>query len=212
MSGEDRVHPQAAQQPGDAPGPVRGPDGLDGRGQGFADRLAAGVPLPERADPLMLFGQVSQVEIDGERVRDGLGPLQRPGGDHLGDLIESTAAPGSRGTGSGGTGGDGGRGQPGVDDRAPQPFHVVQQALAAGFAEHLAEQVAEQAYVPAHRRRHVLAVGVPAHHASVATAAAGTRQRRPLTCGRMSPGPSGSRLARRLWPRPPRPPPHARPC
>ena len=71
--------------------------------------------------------------------------------------------------------------QPGVDDRAPQPFHVVQQALAAGFAEHLAEQVAEQAYVPAHRRRHVLAVGVPAHPASVATVAAGTRQRRPLS-------------------------------
>jgi hypothetical protein len=60
------------------------------------------------------------------------------------------------------------------DDGPPQPLHVVEQVLAARLAEYLAEQVAEQADVPAHRRRHVLAVGVPAHQASVATAAQAT--------------------------------------
>ena len=74
-------------------------------------------------------------------------------------------------------------GVPRGDDGAPQPLHVVEQVLAARLAEHLAEQVAEQADIPAHRRRHVLAVGVPAHQASVATAAratvAGTTGREP---------------------------------
>jgi hypothetical protein len=61
----------------------------------------------------------------------------------------------------------------------PQSLHVVQQALAARLEEHLAEQVTEQANIPAHRCRHLLAVGippcgqavgVPPHDASVATA------------------------------------------
>jgi hypothetical protein len=62
---------------------------------------------------------------------------------------------------------------PGSDDRPPQPFHVIEQLLAARLSQHLAEQVSEQADIPAHRLRHVLTVGVPAHAASVATGAGG---------------------------------------
>jgi hypothetical protein len=51
----------------------------------------------------------------------------------------------------------------------PQPLHVVEQVLASGLAQYLSEKVAEQTDIPAHRRRYVLTVGVPAHPASVAT-------------------------------------------
>ena len=69
-----------------------------------------------------------------------------------------------------------------ADHGPPQPLDVVEQALAAGLAEHLAQQVAEQPDIPAHRRRHVLAVGVPAHDARVATARPGAG-RGPISCG-----------------------------
>src|SRR5262249_36545665 len=54
------------------------------------------------------------------------------------------------------------------DSRPAQPLHVIEQVLAVGLADDLAEYVAKQANVPAHRCRHILAVGVPAHGASVA--------------------------------------------
>ena len=154
MSGEHRVYPQVGEQGGDARRPVLGPYGGHRLGQRFADRLLAGIPLAQRADPLMLFGQVGEVEVDGERVRDGLGALQRPGGDHVAYVVQGVI-----------------RGAARRDDGVPQALGVVEQFLAAGLAQHLAEQVAEQADIPAHRRRHVLAVGVPAHDASVARAA-----------------------------------------
>ena len=46
------------------------------------------------------------------------------------------------------------------DDRLAQPFHVVEQILSAGVAEHLAEHVAEQPDVPAHPPGQLLPVGV----------------------------------------------------
>lgn len=48
----------------------------------------------------------------------------------------------------------------GRDDRLAQPFHVVEQILAAGVAQHLAEHVAEQPDVPAHPPGQLLPVGV----------------------------------------------------
>jgi len=52
---------------------------------------------------------------------------------------------------------------PGRDDRVPQPFHVVEQILAAGLADHLAEQVTEKPDVPAHQRGQLLPVRLPGH-------------------------------------------------
>ncbi len=52
---------------------------------------------------------------------------------------------------------------PGRDDRAPQPFHVVEQVLAAGLADHLAEQVPEQPDIPAQWDRQLGPVTFPAH-------------------------------------------------
>ena len=54
----------------------------------------------------------------------------------------------------------------GRDDRLAQPFHVVEQILAAGFAQHLAEHVAEQPDVTAHPPGQLLPVGVAASPAA----------------------------------------------
>ena len=49
---------------------------------------------------------------------------------------------------------------PGRDDRLAEPFHVVEQVLAAGLAQHRTEHVAEQPHVAAHRPGQFLPVGV----------------------------------------------------
>ena len=59
----------------------------DRRGQRLADRRGTGVPLPQRPDPVQFLGQVGQVEVDGERPGDQLGPVQRPAGHQRGDLV-----------------------------------------------------------------------------------------------------------------------------
>ena len=173
------MHPQAGQQ---VIGPLRAElaaDGRDGGGQRLAWRAIAGVPLAQRADPLVLLGQVGEMEVDGERVRDGFGPLQRPGRDQVGDLADDAAAVVAAAVGAAAAvvaaavgaaaAVAGGVRVAGRDDGVPEPFDVVEQFLAAGLAERVAEQPAEQPDIAAHRRRHVLTVGVPAHRASVAT-------------------------------------------
>ena len=59
----------------------------DRGGQRLAHRLAARVAFPQVTDALMLFGQVGQVEVDGEGPGHLLGRLQAPGRDQLGDLV-----------------------------------------------------------------------------------------------------------------------------
>jgi len=86
----------------------------------------------------VFLGQVGQVEVDGEGPGDLLGLLQAPGRDQPDDLVA-------------------GRGQvmflalARLDHRAPQLFHVGQQLRAARVADDLAEDVAEQPDVAAHR-------------------------------------------------------------
>jgi hypothetical protein len=81
-----------------------------------------------------------------------LGPCQRPAGHQRGDLVAGQVGLVPRW-----------RVLPGRDDRVPQPFHVVEQVLAAGLADHLAEQVTKEPDIPAHQRRQLLPVRLPAH-------------------------------------------------
>ena len=130
----------------------------DRGGQRLTYRRVARVPLPQGPDPVQFLGQVGQVEVDGERPGHQLGPVQRPAGHQRRDLVpgrvrvRARAQPGIRAAGLP---------TAGVDNRVPQPLGVVQQLLAAGFAQHLAQQAAEQPHVAAQRRGQLLPVGVP---------------------------------------------------
>ncbi len=128
------MHPQLAEQVAECVLARPGGDLRHGRGQ----RLPA-VPLlrvlpGEDAHALPLLGQVGQVEVDGERLGDQLGAVQRPPGDQGGDPVPARARAASGVL----------RRRAGGDDGAPQLLHVVEQVLAAGVADHLAEQVGEQ--------------------------------------------------------------------
>jgi len=81
----------------------------------LAHRLLPGIALPQDPDPLVLLGQVGQVEVDGERAGHVLGALQGPGGDEPGDRVPGRIAaarvvlpPAPAG----------------VDDGVPEPLHV----------------------------------------------------------------------------------------
>jgi len=92
---------------------------------------------------MVLFGEVREVEVAGEGARHLLRPLQRPGGDQLLRLALLVVI------------------LPGLDDRPPEALHVVQQLGAPVFAQHLAEQLAEQSHVAAQGRGD-LGAGAPA--------------------------------------------------
>ena len=109
-------------------------------------RLAAQHPYP-----VPFLGQVGQVEVDGEGLGHQFGAGQRPARHQRRDLVAGQVGLVPR------------RLVPGRDDRAAQPFHVVEQALATGLADHLAEQVAEKPDIPAQRDGQFLAVRFPAH-------------------------------------------------
>ena len=71
-----------------------------------------------------------------------------------------------------------GRGQrtvagPGRDDRLAQSFHVIEQILAAGLAQHRAQHVAEQPDVTAHPPGQLLPVGVAGWRHAAITVPAG---------------------------------------
>ena len=160
VRGEYRVHPEPAEQVIELVRALVPAQLADRGGQRLADRGVARVPLPQRPHPVQFLGQVGQVEVDGERPGHQLGPVQRPAGHQRRDLVPGrirgrarpSPAPGSLA-----------RPLPaaGVDHRVPQPLGVVQQLLAAGLAQHLAQQAAEQPHVAAQRRGQLLPVGVP---------------------------------------------------
>jgi hypothetical protein len=50
----------------------------------------------------------------------------------------------------------------GLDHRVPEFFDIIQEVLAAGIAQHLAQQAAQQPDVVPHRARHLMPVKVPA--------------------------------------------------
>ncbi len=166
VGGEHRLHPQPRQQPGE-PGGVGAELGHRG-GQRLAPWPPAPRPPPhspftvplrlrqvrlaaQHAHPVPFLGQVGQVEIDRECLGDQFGAVQRPARDQCRDLVAGQVGLVPR------------RILPGRDDRAAQPLHVVEQVLAAGFADHLAEQVTEEPDIPAQRDRQLLPVGLPAH-------------------------------------------------
>ena len=124
----------------------------DTGGERLARRPVGRVTQPQRADALLLFGQVGQVEVHGERAGDLLGPLPRPRGDQRRDRLARRhglrRSPVRRRTG--------------VDHRVPQPLHVGEQVRPGGLYDHLAEDVAEQPDVPAHLLRQLRGITLPA--------------------------------------------------
>ncbi len=102
---------------------------------GVRERLALhpalGVPFAQRADAVVLLGEVGQVEVARERAGHGHGPLDLPSGDHFGDHVGRDLTP-ARG-----------------DDGLAQSFDVGQQVVAALLGQHLAEQFAEQPHIVA---------------------------------------------------------------
>ena len=159
MGGEHRVYPQPGQQFGEPAG-IRAELCHRG-GQRLAPRPAARLPIPlllrevrlaaQHPYPVPFLGQVGQVEVDGEGLGHQFGAGQRPARHQRRDLVAGQVGLVPR------------RLVPGRDDRAAQPFHVVEQALAARLADHLAEQVAEQPDIPAQWDGQFLAVRFPAH-------------------------------------------------
>lgn len=93
-------------------------------------RLCARIGLapPQHAHPVELLGHVHQVEVAGEGSGHLLGALERQGRDELlrlGHLVGLAAVVGA-------------------DRQRPQPLDVVVEREVAGFAEDLAEELAQQ--------------------------------------------------------------------
>ena len=57
-----------------------------------------------------------------------------------------------------------------LDHRVPELLDVIQEVLAAGVAEHFAQQAAEQPDVVPHRAGHLVPVEVPADRSGSAAA------------------------------------------
>ena len=152
MRGEHRLHPEPGQQFVELAG-----FGTEPRHRG-GQRLA---PWPEPRGqlglaaqgphPVPFLGQVGQVEVDREGLGHQLGTGQRPARHQRRDLVAGQVGLVPR------------RLVPGLDDRAAQPFHVVEQVLAAGFADHLTEQVTEEPDIPAQWDGQLGPVAFPAH-------------------------------------------------
>ena len=98
--------------------------------------------LAQGPDPVLLLGQVDQLEVDGEGPGQQLGPVQVEAGDQL-DHPGPGLAPAAVG-------------RPQGDGRPPQPLHVLQQPRPPGLLQHPPEQPPEQPHVPPQRRRHLL--------------------------------------------------------
>src|SRR6266568_4162465 len=133
---------------------------LHGGGERLPHRLVTQIAFPQVTDALMLFGQVGQVEVDGEGPGDLLGRLQAPGRDQLGDLVPGPA--GGRTVSHRAV-----RRVPvpltaaRLDHGTPQPLDVVQQLRPGRIADDLAEDVAEQPDIAPHRLRQRSSVPVP---------------------------------------------------
>ena len=159
MRGEHRLHPEPGQQFVELAG-----FGAEPRHRG-GQRLAPGpptlLPVPlllgqvglaaQGPHPVPFLGQVGQVEVDGECLGHQLGAGQRPARHQRRDLVAGQVDLVSW------------RLVPGRDDRVAQPFHVVEQVLAARLADHLTEQVTEEPDIPAQGDGQFLAVRFPAH-------------------------------------------------
>jgi hypothetical protein len=143
VRGEDRVHDEVAEERVEVGAALLNGNPLGRVGQRLARRRVARVPAPQGAYPLLLFGQVDQVEVDREGARDLLCPVSGPGPDQRRDRVGGVGRGRRRAVGH----------PPGVDHRVPQPLHVREQVCAAGLADHLAEDVAKEPHVAAHPLR-----------------------------------------------------------
>jgi hypothetical protein len=139
VGGEHRGHLQPVEQGGQAVGAGGLGDLLDGGRERLPHRPAGQVALAQGPDPVLLLGQVDQLEVDREGLGQQLGPVQVEGGDqlhHPGPRLAPVAV---------------GRAQ--LDGRPAQPLHVGQQPRPPGLLQDLPEQPPEQADVAAQRRR-----------------------------------------------------------
>jgi hypothetical protein len=138
VGGEDRPELQSLDHLGQPRLAGGGADPGHRGGHRAGDGRVGRVALAQRADAVVLLGQVGEVEVDGERPRDLAGALQCPALDEGRDLgaVDLAAA--------------------GGDDGVPEPFDVVQEFLAAVLHEAVAEHRTEQPDVAAQRFGHVL--------------------------------------------------------
>ena len=116
VGGEHRVHLQPGQRLPQALLPQRPAQFGHRRCQAVRKHGPTPVALPQRPLPLVLLGQVGEVEIAGEGARHLLSPLQRPVGDqplrlHLHSLVLA-----------------------GCDHGSPQALHVCEQLRSAPLA------------------------------------------------------------------------------
>ena len=111
-----------------------------GREGGLGAGLEGLVSAAQGPHPVVLLGEIHQVEVAGERAGHLLGALVGEG------LDESLRL----GEGGGGVGGGG------VDGEGAEALDVLEQVRAARFGEDLAEEFAEQAHVRAQGFRHLV--------------------------------------------------------
>jgi len=152
VRGEHRLHPQPGQQVVQLAG--FGAEPRHRGGQRLPPWAEAGGQIGLAAQgphPVPFLGQVGQVEVDRECLGHQFGASQWPARHQRRDLVAGQVGLVSRWL------------VPGGDDRAAQPFHVVEQALAARLADHLAEQVAEEPDIPPQGDGQFLAVRFPGH-------------------------------------------------
>ena len=96
VSGEDRMELQAGHELGQALAAKPVPQLRDARGERLRERRRATVALPDHPGPMVLLGEVGEVEVARERARDQLGALELPGRDQpLRIPLEAAFVPGA---------------------------------------------------------------------------------------------------------------------
>jgi hypothetical protein len=143
MGGEDRVHLETGQGLSQPLLAQRFAELSHGGGQAVRQHGSAAVALAQRPRPLVLLGQVGEVEIAGEGARHLLRAFQRPAGDqalrrHLHGVVLA-----------------------GSDHGAAETLHVLQELRAAPLAQDLPKSIAQEPDVAAQRLGHLRAGGGP---------------------------------------------------
>src|SRR5216683_5038404 len=148
MGGEHGLYHQVAEELADSVLTVTRSDLGHRFSQRFRNWLRASVTLTQRTRPVAVLGEVDKLEVARERPRDLPCLIDWPGRhEKSGGTIVLIAV--ARG-----------------DDRAPELFDGGEQLGAAVLGEHLAKQVAEQAYLPAKGGRHLYARDFSRSHVS----------------------------------------------
>jgi len=143
MGGEDGVHLEVREHLLEAPRAVARLQISNCCRQRFRQRLGSLVPLAQNSCAMVLFGEVGEMEVAGERPRDRCRSRHRPGRDQFFRLaFVGFVIPRS-------------------DHRPSQELDVAKQRCAAEFGDDLAEDLAQHADVAPELRRYFLPCNFP---------------------------------------------------